>query len=350
VYQIRGRVIDPSHSLGGSSVQILLEGAKHEAKMADGNGQYTFSDLPEGGNYTVTAVAAPFIFTQTQHPFDKLSRNETADFTVAVFKISGRVTTANNQPAGKIKVSIEGSKATWVTTDDNGYYSFDNLRAGGSYNIIPRGQEFEPKRKDFDNLQRDEPAEFTIKPEFYKISGRVTPNQHSFTVEMELEGSKHSLTKADANGNYTFSGLQAGGTYTVTLRRVKDGLVGVERGLHVAPSRYYFESLRRNESAANFTIQNDAPPTPGCLLESQTRDRELIMEWFREKGWRNTGGYRGKILGTPQFQGWSVKGCTASVTVLFEWQSSAEEKLVSVEKQRNLVCEKTDGEWFCHSP
>jgi hypothetical protein len=65
------------------------------------------------------------------------------------------------KPFGGLKVSIEGSTLTSTTTDAGGNYSFGDLRAGGSYIITPRGQtSFKPANRSFDNLRRDEPADF----------------------------------------------------------------------------------------------------------------------------------------------------------------------------------------------
>jgi hypothetical protein len=63
-------------------------------------------------------------------------------------------------PLRHIKVSLEGSMATSATTDNNGYYSFSNLQAGGSYTITPRESRLTPHNRFFDNLRRDESGDF----------------------------------------------------------------------------------------------------------------------------------------------------------------------------------------------
>jgi len=124
----------------------------------EANGNYSFSNLPEGGNYTVTAIA-PVNFTTPKLSFAKLSRNETADFTVVGFKISGRLMSWHG-PLGETKVLIQGSKSASVNTDPNGYYIFADLRAGGSYLIIPQAERLRGASRKFDNLRRDETADF----------------------------------------------------------------------------------------------------------------------------------------------------------------------------------------------
>jgi hypothetical protein len=66
-----------------------------------------------------------------------------------------------NQPLSGVRITLEGSMLTSTTTDGGGYYGFSNLRAGGVYTITPRAPgNFKPRRRSFNNLQRDESADF----------------------------------------------------------------------------------------------------------------------------------------------------------------------------------------------
>ena len=101
-------------------------------------------------------------FTPASRSFNNLRQNESADFSVPqeVYKISGRVTSAT-QPLAGVKVKLEGSKLTSVTTDIDGNYTFADLRAGGSYTITPQAfTSFKPPSRFFDNLRRNEVADF----------------------------------------------------------------------------------------------------------------------------------------------------------------------------------------------
>ncbi len=85
---------------------------------------------------------------------------------VVFYKISGRVISASG-PIGGVRVRLEGSKLTATTTDTNGYYTFSQLRAGGSYTIAPVAQmSFSPTSRSFNDLRRDESADFValVKP------------------------------------------------------------------------------------------------------------------------------------------------------------------------------------------
>lgn len=158
-FKISGRVLSGSQPVG--SVNIVVEGTKTARATTDGNGYYTLSDLPEGGSYTVTPKAE-MKFNPPSRSFDKLRRDESADFIAKteVYKISGRVLSLAG-PRGGVTVSIEGSRLTSTTTDNNGYYSFGELRAGGDYTVTPRGQsKFAPPRRSFNDLQRDGSVDF----------------------------------------------------------------------------------------------------------------------------------------------------------------------------------------------
>jgi hypothetical protein len=78
-----------------------------------------------------------------------------------VYKISGRVTNSG-QPIAGVKIRLEGSKATTAITDANGYYAFNDLRAGGSYTVTPIHDkaDFKPLNRSFDNLTQDGSADF----------------------------------------------------------------------------------------------------------------------------------------------------------------------------------------------
>ena len=70
--------------------------------------------------------------------------------------------TVAGQPIAGVKVRLEGSKATTVTTNESGYYAFNDLRAGGSYSVTPLRDKtnFKPFNRSFDNLTQDGSADF----------------------------------------------------------------------------------------------------------------------------------------------------------------------------------------------
>jgi hypothetical protein len=145
--------------LGG--IKIMLEGSSPTSTTTDANGNYAFSNLRDGGSYTLTPEGK-MNFTPASRSFNNLRQNESADFSVPpeVYKISGRVM-STTQPLAGVRVKLEGSKLTSVTTDVDGNYIFADLRAGGSYTITPQAPtSFKPASRFFDNLRRNEAGDF----------------------------------------------------------------------------------------------------------------------------------------------------------------------------------------------
>lgn len=167
VYKISGRVTSDDQPVGGAKVR--LEGSKATSTTTDGSGYYAFSDLRSGGSYTITPVREKMNFTPLNRSFDNLTQDGSADFTglndspppPVVYKITGRVTNAG-QPVGGARIRLEGAKVTATTTDGSGYYAFNDLRAGGSYTIIPAvaRMTFTPLSRSFNNLTQDGSADF----------------------------------------------------------------------------------------------------------------------------------------------------------------------------------------------
>lgn len=274
---------------------------------------------------------------------------------------------AGNQSLRDIKISLEGSKLTSTTTDANGYYSFSDLRADGSYTITPRGaMPFDPPRRSFPNLQHDESADFVVKIPVYQISGRVlslTGPRRGVTVS--IEGSKLTSTTTDNNGYFAFGDLRAGGDYTVTPR-------GQSK---FAPPRSSFNDLR-SDGSVDFVI-SDATPTPSpspsppkvtCTEEDQDRALNIIKS-FEPGLRRRIEGERPKIIAANvpdaavepdasleriEFQYGFLEPCRAAqVLATHVWLVSYAPIGVprrvnkTVTKQKRFVCGKFLGAWVC---
>jgi hypothetical protein len=351
-----------SQPVGG--VNIMVEGAKSATATTDVKGYYTLSDLPEGGSYTVTP-RAEMKFSPPSHSFENLRRNQSADFSVQidVYKISGRVS-YGNQNLRDVKISLEGSKLTSTMTDANGYYSFSELRADGTYTVTPRGNmRFNPPRRPFDKLRHDEAADFIVQTEVYKISGRVLSLAGPRGgVSVSIEGSRLTSTTTDNNGYYSFGELRAGGDYTVTPR-------GQSK---FAPPRGSFNDLQRDVSV-DF-VQIDATPSPSpsptCTEEDQGGALNTVQSF--EPSWRRKiEGERAKIIGESvpdaaveqeaslgriEFQYRFIEPCRAAdVLATYEWVVSYYSPVggphrinKTVPRRRRFACGKFLGAWVCH--
>ncbi|HJR05874.1 MAG TPA: Calx-beta domain-containing protein [Pyrinomonadaceae bacterium] len=80
-FSISGRVADGANGVAG--VSIALTGSQSAVTVTDANGNYAFTGLASGGNYTVTAHSPYFAFTQSRADFPNLSGSQSANFSVA---------------------------------------------------------------------------------------------------------------------------------------------------------------------------------------------------------------------------------------------------------------------------
>jgi pyrrolidone-carboxylate peptidase/uncharacterized protein (DUF2249 family) len=220
--RIRGRVVN-ANGTGIAGASVTLSGAQSASLTTDSTGNYSFDDLPAGDNYVVTVARANYSFAPGSKAFNNLTADMDFDFTgtLATYTISGRVT-SGVAPLGGVTVNLSGSQTANATTDANGNYSF-TLNAEGNYTITPSKQFYTcaPSNATFNNLSANQTANFTATLNRHTISGRVT-RANGIAVAgatMTLSGSQPGTTTTDANGNYSFADLPAGGDYTITPSR-----------------------------------------------------------------------------------------------------------------------------------
>lgn len=131
---ISGRITDGQQN-GISGVTVSLSGSREQSIDTDAAGFYSLS-VPFDGSYTVTASKSGLIFSPETHQFERLTENQTADFTAAAgHKISGTVT-AGGIGLSNVPVNLSGTRSATVLTDTSGSFSF-SAPAGGDYTVTP---------------------------------------------------------------------------------------------------------------------------------------------------------------------------------------------------------------------
>src|SRR5207248_655740 len=140
-HSISGVVVDHSnHPL--ANITVTLSGSQDATATTGDDGLYSFTDLPAGGDYTVTPssdhyTVTPslryYVFDSASKTFNNLSADGYAVFIVtpAFRSIAGRVT-ESGAALGGVTVTLSGAQTTTVTTDAAGNYRFANLWAPGS--------------------------------------------------------------------------------------------------------------------------------------------------------------------------------------------------------------------------
>jgi protocatechuate 3,4-dioxygenase beta subunit len=217
-HAMAGHITEGGKALAG--VLVTLSGSRGATATTDANGDYSFTSLPSDGIYTLTPGKAGYIFTPPSQTFDSPTSDRTANFAASPdsYRIAGRVT-ENGAGLGGASVALTGSQSATATTDAVGNYSF-TVRAQGSYtvNASKTHYTFAPTTMSFNNVAGDQTANFAATFDRYTISGRVADanNTGLAGVTITLSGSQSLTTKTDASGNYSFAGLGAGGSYTLT--------------------------------------------------------------------------------------------------------------------------------------
>ncbi len=169
---------------------------------------------------------------------------------LSTYSINGEITGAGGSGISGLTVSLNnGAEAT--VTEASGLFSFNNLAPGGAYTITPisQGYNFTPPSASFSSLSGSETVNFTVSELAYSIGGQITWNGGALAgVNVILNNGAQAQT--DANGNYSFSGLMGGGSYTVTP---------ISQSYSFVPGNATFPGLSSNQSGANFSATALAP-------------------------------------------------------------------------------------------
>ncbi len=159
---ISGQVKDVSGT-GIGGVTVTLSGTASGSTTTSGSGNYTFANLPVGGNYLVTPASSNYSFSPLNQTFNNLTAAGIANFvgTQTIASVSGRVTDGNNVGLNAITLALtkDGVPAGSVQTNPQGDYTFPNLTTGANYVVTPVGS-FTPSNQTFNSLSTNATANF----------------------------------------------------------------------------------------------------------------------------------------------------------------------------------------------
>lgn len=148
IYSISGNASLGDNPLEG--VTVTLSGAGSGTVTTDANGNYSFTDLPDG-SYTLTPSMSGYVFTPASKAVtiqgsnvDSVNFHATADQNV-LHNISGTVTLNRMYLMRGVMMTLSGANSGTTMTDENGRYTFSNL-ACGDYTVTPGivGYVFDP--------------------------------------------------------------------------------------------------------------------------------------------------------------------------------------------------------------
>lgn len=146
------------------------------------------------------------------------------------FSISGRVTDGFGNGIGGATVTLSGAQAGVTTADDNGSYSFNDLPAGGSYNLSPsKAGQYSSFAATVNNLSSNQTVNLNLNP-YITISVQVTDASGNGLsgVEMRINNQTFGFARTNANGvaNLSLSVAATGNSNPpITLTPQKPGYV-----------------------------------------------------------------------------------------------------------------------------
>lgn len=237
----------------GAVIRIVnSSGTLRGDRVSDNEGNFAFENLPPGDTYTLTTTYPSnpnIVFVPSPVRFNNLMFNVRAVITQGV-RVTGRIVDVNGAGVSGASVRFLSLRfGTQVTTTNTGDFSV-LLGGGDTYQVSPSkaNTHFDPSIITLNQLREPQRLDFVARPgATYSITGRVTYGGNPISaggITINLGGTQVGRTSTDANGNYRFDHLRAGGTFTVT---------GVLSRGNVKPNAYDVSSLDGNQ-IFNFTI------------------------------------------------------------------------------------------------
>ncbi len=262
-FEINGRVTD-AQGVALSNVTVNLTGAREATTTTDATGYYRLRDLPAGYSYTVSPFGSYHDYSPASSTVNPLTVNRSIDFagTRQRYVVDGFVKDLLGNPLSNASVTLSGAQTMSATTNVNGYYRFDGVFAGYSYTVTAALPYYtlSPQSVAIDTLSMNRMANFTATRQVYSINGRVTDAQGAALagVAVNLGGAQGGTVQTDMSGNYSFAGLPAGYSYTVTP---------VYAGYSFAPQSASVNPLAQN-STANFNAARNLYTITGSVADA----------------------------------------------------------------------------------
>jgi CSLREA domain-containing protein len=134
-YSLSGRVTDEgAQPLVG--VNVHLSGSAPRDTTTDAAGNYTFSGLTQGGNYTLTPSETGYAFTPPSRTVSNLQGDQTSlDFTgrFVTYTLAGRIVDGGGAGLPGVSVTLAGARSAVTLTDAGGNFAFASVPNGGSF-------------------------------------------------------------------------------------------------------------------------------------------------------------------------------------------------------------------------
>ena len=229
-----GSVVPGSVSISGSAkngsalvpnVTVELRDAANTVlqTVASTTGNFTFSNLPSGQTYKLTALKATYTFIPVT--LTNVTTNQTAvviNGTQPLYTVSGTVLNGAAGVSGVTVTAASGSTVLTAVSDASGLYSISGLTAGLNFTVTAAktGFSYAPTSTVYNAIEANKTLNFAqgAPVVYYTVSGTVLNNAtpvSGVTVTATSTAGTFTAT-TNSSGVYSIANLPSGGNYTVT--------------------------------------------------------------------------------------------------------------------------------------
>ncbi len=214
-YTLSGTIASTQGPISG----VTVSNGDFGTTTTDASGNYSFTKIPQGSYYRITAQKTAYSFTPSILTGQVAGNVTGLDFTgtVATYTISGTITAAGLALSGVI-VTGSGTLGS-QTTDGSGHYSFTGVPYGTSYTLTPSKDSYTFNPTTASGTLTGNATE-NFMAQAYTVSGTVTINGEPLSG-VTISSNQLGTQITDESGHYSFTGIT--GVYVYFLAPSKTG-------------------------------------------------------------------------------------------------------------------------------
>ncbi|MBP1225157.1 T9SS-translocated chitinase ChiA [Flavobacterium sp. 1355] len=251
--------------------------------VVSATGNFTFSNLPSGQTYKVTALKATYTFTPVT--LTNVTTNQTAvviNGTQPLYTVSGTVLNGATGVSGVTVTATSGATVLTAVSNASGVYSIAGLTAGLNFTVTAAktGFSYTPTSTVYNAIDANKTLNFAqgAPVVYYTVSGTVLNNTTPVSgVTVTATSTTGTFTATtNSSGVYSIANLPAGGNYTVTAALA---------GQTFTPASTVYTNLTANKtlnfaqdvivvpsSKISGTVKNGSTPVAGAKVE-------IVLPW-----------------------------------------------------------------------